>query len=133
MGYTTYRNVAYTEGTWVPTWTGFGAGAEPTLSSPENASYVKGGRQCTIKLRPSNGTSNAATMTVTLPFSTPDLGGSQEFEVMVINNGASTYGRMSIAAGSNVATFGAAASALGGFVGSGNKTVSFVATYITAV
>ena len=50
-------------GTWVPTWTGFSD--NPTSVS---ATYIRIGKFCHVTLNGTAGTSNATTLTVTLPF-----------------------------------------------------------------
>lgn len=113
-----------TNGTWIPVFTGFSA--DPTVSE---ARYTKVGKIVTANLRLVNGTSNATTFTLTMPFA----GGSssQIFIILITNNGSQAAGRMDIGANSNIATLyitpaGAA------WTNSGAKGCNFSVTYQTA-
>lgn len=117
-----FSPVDYSEGTWVPTWTGFSA--DPTV---QNARYKLVGKMCYAFITTSGngGTSNATGLTVTLPFPSAFI---QQYVVRVKNNGTFTVGLLQTAEGSNVATvFSAMTGAV--FTASGDKMVQVAITY----
>jgi hypothetical protein len=100
--------------TWIPTFAGFSA--DPTAIS---ARYVLNGKWCTVSLTMTAGTSNATTMTVTLPFAAL---GIVTHNPIVVNSGTSQTGRIVTAAGSNILTC-TATPASGAFTATGAKNV----------
>ena len=100
--------------TWVPTFAGFSA--DPTGIT---ARYVLNGKWCTVSLTMTAGTSNATTMTVTLPFAAL---GIVSHNPIVANSGTLQTGRITTAAGSNVLTC-TATPAAGAFTASGAKNL----------
>lgn len=71
---------------WVPTWTGFSA--DP---SAVTARYFLDGKKCTVTLTGTNGTSNATTTTVTLPFAARS-GSVQVFMSFTVDGGVNQVG-----------------------------------------
>lgn len=109
---------------WVPTITGFSAGT-PTYTY---ARYTLIGKMCTVSFAMSAQTSNATTLTITLPFTAaeaPVLMGS-----VCTDNGAgqSTSPRFDLAAGSNVATVYKAPAGTA-WTASGSKNIRFTFIY----
>lgn len=120
-----FTPVVYATGTWIPTFTGFSV--DPTISS---ARYTRVGRLCTAHIAMSaNGTSNATTATMTLPFAAANTA-VQTFPVLIVDNGTigADPGKLNTAVNSNVASlFRTLAS--GTWTGSGAKGWTFVITY----
>lgn len=114
-------------GSWIPytpVWTGFSA--DPTLVY---AGYFREGKKCQVVITiNASGTSNATTMTVTLPF-------NALFAIVnmaiITNSGTAAVGRAHTAASSNILTFFATITA-GAFTGSGNKSGNVNLTYSVA-
>lgn len=102
--------------TWVPTYTGFSA--NPVVSA---ARYSLIGKTCTVHLHSAAGTSNATTLTVTLPFAAANTATFQA-PVLVVDNGFVVLGRIITTVNSNVLNVYATAGA-GPFTGSGGKAV----------
>ena len=109
---------------WSPTLTGYSA-------NPTNAVYrftVNGTLLNFIIREAGNGTSNAATLTISTPvtakvYSGALWGGAAAY---VDNGSASTvYGRWVIGSGESALTFGVNPTASGGFTSSGSKRISF--------
>lgn len=99
MGYSTQEIGKWYD--YVPTYTGFSV--DPILVS---ARYTLNGKLCTVRWRHSTGTSNATTLTITLPFAARTLTNDFQFApVFAFNNGASltTPGLIATASGSNIA------------------------------
>lgn len=80
--WTTNILVSYSEGTWVPTWTGFSA--DPTSVV---ATYIIVGKMCTITINCAAGTSNATTKTVTAPFTSANISTFWRAAVVASNSG----------------------------------------------
>lgn len=103
-------------GSWIPytpVWTGFSA--DPTLLY---AGYFRQGKQCHVVISTSaSGTSNATTMTVTVPFTSAF---ATLNPALITNAGTAALGRAHGGAGTNIVTFFATAAA-GAFTNSGNK------------
>ena len=126
MGYTVQSQ--YVTGTWIPTYTGFTGGSEPTVTIAE---YYLTGKVCNARLAASAGTSNATSFTVTLPFPAASTG-QQNFTILVTNGGTlqTTPGRLATRVGSNIADI-YLNTGTGTFTASGNKNAVFNITYIT--
>lgn len=112
--------------TWTPTLTGFSADPAGII-----ARYTLNGQFCTaVVSMPNNGTSNATTFTITLPFTSKyAMYGIGEG---VDNGAAATNMGVSLTANSNIATLSKNAMTGGGWTGSGNKRGYFTITYIVA-
>jgi hypothetical protein len=114
-------------GSWIaytPVWTGFSA--DPTLLY---SSYFREGKKCNIIITTSSsGTSNATTMTATLPFNA--VAASINL-CIIVNNGTAAAGQARTGAGTNVLTFYATA-ALGAFTGSGSKSGNVQIAYMVS-
>lgn len=88
---------------YTPTWTGFSAA--PTIASGEARYKMITKNTCHVIIYPSaSGTSNANSLTVTLPFTAYNAGtfGLQAYCVPAINNGAFINGSCRTVGGSNV-------------------------------
>lgn len=111
-------------GSWIPytpVWTGFSA--DPTIAY---SAYFRHGKMCTVIITvSSSGTSNATTMTATLPFNSVAGVISASF---IVNSGTAALGRAQAATASNILTFYATAAA-GAFTGSGSKSGNVMITY----
>lgn len=99
---------------WVPVYTGFSVA--PVVTS---AKYFLNGKAMTLNLYSADGTSNAPTLTVTMPFNAAN---NDVFLIAVTNSGTRQVGRAITTVGSNVLTVHATAAG-GAFTGSGNKSV----------
>ena len=119
------------ENTWInytPVWTGFSV--NPTVNAGD-AQYLVRGKMCLVRLRPSaGGTSNATTLTVTLPFVSAVTNNPQIFNGIIQNNGtvSNNPARIEVASNSNIAT-AYTNNQLGAFTASGTKTVLFQIEY----
>jgi hypothetical protein len=112
-------------GSWVnytPVWGGFSA--DPTIL---RAVYFRIGKMCTVHVNTSGGTSNATTLTVTLPF--PAKYNNPQ-AALCVNNGSTVvpWGRIDPVASSSVAN-GYITSGAGAWTASGAKRISFMITY----
>lgn len=96
---------------WVPTFTGFSA--DPSITS---ARYTLAGKMCNAYWVTGAGTSNATTLTITMPFAAKN---SCVFTLEIQDAGTVQTGRASLTAGSNILTVLKAN--LGAFTASGNK------------
>lgn len=114
-------------GSWIPytpVWTGFSA--DPTLVY---AGYFREGKKCQVVITiNASGTSNATTMTVTLPFNSAFAAINT---AVILNSGTAAVGRAHTAASSNILTFFATITA-GAFTASGNKNGNINLTYAIA-
>lgn len=111
---------------WVPTWTGFSV--DPTGVV---ARYILIGKTCHIYMIPSgSGTSNAGTITMTLPFAAANTGIQIGTNVVIINNGTSVAvnGRIDSRVNSNIADIYRDLIATA-FTASGAKRASLTYTY----
>ena len=117
-------HVAQSIGQWVayvPTWTGFSA--DPTSVT---ARYTLNGKMCSVYVVPgSQGTSNATTFTVTLPFNAKNV---CAYVIRVADSGTWQTGLLTTAAGSNIATV-YKTTAAGAFTNSGVKGTMFNILY----
>lgn len=124
-----FSPIDYSEGTWVPTFAGFSV--NPTVSA---ARYTTFGRLCTCIIAMSaNGTSNATTSTMTLPFAAANTV-VQSFHILIVDNGTigADVGKLNTRVNSNVADlFKTLAS--GVWTASGAKGWTFTITYEMAV
>ncbi len=122
--YTSSSQQTYTTGTWVPAWTGFSA--DPTAVT---ARYILIGKQCTVWLFSTAGTSNATTTTVTLPFAAANIA-NQAGMTFPKNNGAflTSPGRIYTTASSNIGTLDKDIAG-GAWTNPGGKGVVFNFTY----
>lgn len=120
-------NTTYSSGTWVPVWTGFAAASDPT---GVQANYVLIGKMCFVTLYlTGNGTSNATTMTVTLPFAAAS-GFTQTNRITPNNNGALVAGGIAITrSNSNIMDCYKDATSLA-WTASGGKSCAFTFTYL---
>jgi hypothetical protein len=113
-------------GSWVnytPVWSGFSS--DPTVG---RAVYFRVGKMCTVHLNATaNGTSNATSMTVTLPFASKF---HNPQPALVVNNGATgtSFGRVDPLTSSSVANCYTSAGAAA-WTASGGKRISFCITY----
>lgn len=113
-------------GTWIPTWAGFSV-------DPSNitAEYILIGKLCMVHLRcATNGTSNATTTTVTLPFAAANTTIAYGFAT-IVNNGTVAAGTIATRANSAIAD-GYATAALGAWTSSGAKAINLSFSYIIA-
>lgn len=101
---------------WTPTFTGFSA--DPVVTTA-TAKYMLIGKMCTIYLQPTAGTSNATTMTFTLPFA---AAGINVWTPVANAAGTQQAGRVQTVAGSNIATCYATVGA-GAWSSSGSKNI----------
>lgn len=90
----------YSEGTWVPTWAGFGV-TPPTTAL---ASYVRIGTMVSLNVTlTSTGTSTTTALTMTLPFKGITV--IQVISCLIVDNGTQSDGRFQVdAAVGGVAT-----------------------------
>lgn len=124
VGSTSTSNIAGAWTTWTPTFTGFSV--NPTISA---ARYIKIGKLCTIYLKAYNGsTSNATSMTITLPFAAANTD-TQAMPVMVVDVGSFFTGIIQTTA--NSATASVFNANFTNFTNSGNKGVYAIFTYET--
>lgn len=82
---------------WTITWTGFSANPTSVTSK-----YTCVGKEVTIWIQATAGTSNATTFTITLPFPA-DSTAAQPFVVRIADNSNFAFGRLVTRAGSNIA------------------------------
>ena len=119
-----------TVGTWVVAVTGFSADPANMIGR-----YVKRGKICTIWVRmPTNGTSNATTFTVSLPFTAATITNmSWVGFAVVIDNGTqkATPGLVSISSGGTTATLVVDLAGTA-WTSSGGKRATFTIEYETA-
>lgn len=111
-------------GTWIPTVTGFTS--SPTVTASR---YVVVGKLCYVTFTMSVATSNATTLTITLPF-TPTSNAVQVYHCKVTDNGSAQTapGQLVISAG-NITMDVYKTLAAGAFTGSGNKSTNFTMSY----
>ena len=110
------------EGTWVPTWTGFSA--DPT--SVNARYYVLQNKFCVAELSATAGTSNATTLTVTLPKTHANTFNAN-VPVTTTNSGTRESGLGIFTANSNIFTIARVSAAA--YTASGNKLVTFTIIY----
>ncbi|MBS3927807.1 MAG: hypothetical protein KGZ65_04365 [Sphingomonadales bacterium] len=108
-------------GTWTPAWTGFSADPTGTTAVLQIGKMVK----AEIELS-GHGTSNATTLTVTLPVAAKR---ATSYPMQVVDNGTNVIGVCDTAAASNILTC-YASSAYASFTGSGLKSVRINISYI---
>ena len=82
---------------------------------------------CTVELHMANGTSNANTFTVTLPFNAANT--VNNIAVYAINASAGVFSRMNTTAGSNIMSFSNGTGTVSSWTGSGAKGASFRFSY----
>jgi hypothetical protein len=114
---------------WVPTLTGFSS--DPTGIT---ARYVLNGKMCVCYFTyTGNGTSNATTKTITLPFAAANTG-IQIFPIRVTDNGTiqTTVGQLITRVNSNIADVGKVFGSTTNWTSSGNAGFVFSITYETA-
>lgn len=115
-------------------WTDWSGSYAPTgYTAPVTANAVRYkiiGKTCTVIFN-FTGTSNAATLTATLP-ATANTSGGGMYIIRAMDNGVwSAAGVAVITANSTTITFGKLASALGGFTASGIKAINCTITFET--
>lgn len=124
MGYSV--NSIGIQGTDTPTQTGFSS--VPTVTT--NFNYKGEIKECTVHYAPSaNGSSNATTYTVTLPFPAANTQ-PQIFLIRIVDSGTVALGRLVTRVNSNIADLYPSVST-NNWTGSGTKGASFVITYLT--
>lgn len=109
--------------TWVPTHTGYSA--NPTA---EVARYCLVGKMCTVEYNSTAGTSNATTITMTLPFASNQTVVFSNGVAVDSGAGATTTPRFDLTSGSNIATVYKSPAA-GTWTATGSKGVKFQFTY----
>lgn len=107
---------------WTPTLTGWSA-------NPTNCvyRYMLVGKTCFFSIRQvTAGTSDAATLTITAPFTAVTITNQLWLMPALVQDagGATTWGRCRIPSGENIFYFGLTAAADAGFTASGNKRVA---------
>ena len=121
-----YQSAGSGLGTWTPTFTGYSV-----IPSTYTAGYYLSGNLVTVSYSTdgTTGTSNATSLTITLPF----ISKYTNFGIPVIvqNSGATKdgVGRMVLTSGSNIASFNLTPGA-GSFTSSGLKNVWFNISYV---
>jgi hypothetical protein len=114
---------SYLENTYATTHTGFSTDPTATMY------YFLNGNMCTILYQPTiNGTSNAATFTLTLPFNAHASMANLAVPVRVFDNGVAATGRVVFASGSNVLTIHPSITGTT-WTASGTKAVSLAITF----
>lgn len=107
---------------WNPVYTGFSS--DPTSNQFE---YTLIGKMCTIQVATGNGTSNATTFTITLPYPAKTV---KQARTMAIgtDNGTNQNSWVSTRSNSNILDVYRTATTLT-WTASGNKGINFVLTY----
>jgi hypothetical protein len=114
---------SYLENTYATTHTGFSTDPTATMY------YFLNGNMCTVLYQPTvNGTSNAATFTLTLPFNAHASMANLAIPVRVFDNGNAATGRVVFASGSNILTIHPSITGTS-WTASGTKAVSLAITF----
>lgn len=120
--WTTNQLTPYNSGTYTPTWTGFSSAPASDLQ------WSLVGDICTVIVDGTGGTSNATTLTFTVPFTSD---GRAQVVCVSQDNGTvqAGAGRAFTANGSNIVTVNKAMNAAGGWTASGTKMLFCVLQY----